>query len=35
VVHHRAEGQTDDEARFAVYVDYGRRFMRMVEECGG
>jgi len=33
VVYHRGEGQSDDEARFGNYVEFGRQFMRMVEEC--
>lgn len=33
VVYHRLDNQTDDEARFCSYVEYGRRFMKIVEQA--
>ncbi|MCX7020308.1 MAG: TIM barrel protein [bacterium] len=33
VLYHLAQGQTDDEARYAGYIEYGRRFMRLVTEA--
>jgi sugar phosphate isomerase/epimerase len=32
VVFHLAEGHCHDDARFAGYVEYGRRFMALVDE---
>ena len=32
VVHHENPGRTDAEARFANYVEYGRRFMKLMDK---
>lgn len=33
VVFHEAEGESKEDAMYKSYVEYGRRFMKIVEEC--
>ncbi len=34
VVFHEAGSETEDDARYRMYVEYGRRFMKILEDCG-
>ena len=35
VVFHEAGGESEDEARMRSYIEYGRRFEKLLADCGG